>query len=658
MAGNDSDPIDDLVRESPAHGWLRDDDPDECTPGAFYLYDFWNGDQVVAAAQALHGNERVARVEFNFGFDDNDINNLNWGPLLQEIETREKLEDAVIHDERYSALPFPTAVQFFQALRENANLRKLQLCNVIFTSDIADAFVAFVEKSTPLMTNLHLSRCRGSDVAEAEKVANALKRNNRLQLLSLDRCETELLCIIFQSLASQDSLSVLKSLLYHSSIPERVGQMKSRPAPPRIGDLIGELPADYKRIGQSMNQYLESDNATIQRLELKDLVFGNLRLEMEARSILYGLSRNTSVTELGITMYKDRIPYYWQGKQGPQERVEQLADLVRNKQSLQSICFSGMLFGYGIFSDAIVENLNQRNFSLRCLEITGARNVPSSSFRAILSALTKNGTRLERFILRELSFVRGMMSPAFVLMAENPLLLKVKNLTLSFEPGATQEDKTRLLQTLASNFSIQSLHCENTCVVISERRLPGSNHERNWFISETRLPGSNHERNWFSGTQQERLESIVNRNKKLAAWTMNPRLVPRELWSYAMGLALKAGINSLFQSLVELSGFGIGLKPSRVVTEVDVAAAGFEEDCDISETKEAAAGTDPSVFELGARPLNAPPAARRNLESSDPLLSPEAKKAKTQWSFHDHQDHGYKIPKEGCSCIICCFRVL
>jgi len=68
------------------------------------------------------------------------------------------------------------------------------------------------------------------------------------------------------------------------------------------------------------------------------------------------------------------------------------------------------------------------------------------------------------------------------------------------------------------------------------------------------------EENWLNEANQSRLELYLYRNRKLAQWIENPKLVPRDLWQYAIMLALEAGINSLYQSLLALSGHDIGLR--------------------------------------------------------------------------------------------------
>jgi len=60
--------------------------------------------------------------------------------------------------------------------------------------------------------------------------------------------------------------------------------------------------------------------------------------------------------------------------------------------------------------------------------------------------------------------------------------------------------------------------------------------------------------NWLTEQNRSRLEFYLHRNKQLAQWVENPKLVPRALWPDAMEMALKAGKSSLYKSLLALSG--------------------------------------------------------------------------------------------------------
>lgn len=118
--------------------------------------------------------------------------------------------------------------------------------------------------------------------------------------------------------------------------------------------------------------------------------------------------------------------------------------------------------------------------------------------------------------------------------------LKVKELDVQLLEEVNAEDKKRLLEAIKKNYTIQSM--EITLIF-----------DEDWDEGRNGYP-------LFRDARRAQLDFFLNRNCKLAEWTANPKLVPRELLSYAMILALKAGINPLFQGLVALSGQGIGLK--------------------------------------------------------------------------------------------------
>lgn len=117
---------------------------------------------------------------------------------------------------------------------------------------------------------------------------------------------------------------------------------------------------------------------------------------------------------------------------------------------------------------------------------------------------------------------------------------KVKEMTLKILPESSNEVQTRILSALKKNYVLQRVQC------VSIDRF----HE----FSDI------DQANWFSAANQAALESCLERNRKLARWTEDPTLVPRDLWTYAIDLALKAGVPSLYQSLLALANHSIGLR--------------------------------------------------------------------------------------------------
>ena len=62
----------------------------------------------------------------------------------------------------------------------------------------------------------------------------------------------------------------------------------------------------------------------------------------------------------------------------------------------------------------------------------------------------------------------------------------------------------------------------------------------------------------FTDDEENLLQLYFDRNERLAQWVDNPMTVPRLLWPEAIELALEAGEDTLFQSLLALSGHALG----------------------------------------------------------------------------------------------------
>jgi len=221
-----------------------------------------------------------------------------------------------------------------------------------------------------------------------------------------------------------------------------------------------------------------------------------------------------------------------QHRDGPSYRdiVQQLADIVRDKHNLSTLRVLGCdFFEIPQFSDAVVEVLFRRDSPWRRFDFSiEVERISVPVVRSLLTAVSNN-TQLERLHIdwrdTDLDIIHADHSQALV----NALpSFKIPELTLFLFHGFQDEG---ILEALKRNYTAQSVHCKTY----------------------------DGEDDWFNAADQARLDFFVNRNRQLAQWIKNPKLVPRELWSYAIMLALEAGINSLFQSLVALSGQGIGL---------------------------------------------------------------------------------------------------
>jgi len=503
--------LEDLINQ------LRKNDP-KGTGVNIHPGHFRNDNDVVAAAQALHGNEYVKSFSITVMIVYfSDYLQLNWDPLFRELASREQMESASIF---LGAAAFLN--QMFQPLQQNTNFRSLSLHFITFSGDKTAGFVSFLN-DTPSMTELTLSSCNAASDADARNIATALQRNTTIQTLLLHDGDAEFLRPLLQSLASPDSASQLSKLAYHDS------------------DEDGEVDEE---VASSLQHFLESDGATIQSFELS---FVKFNCHSENSKILQGLNRNTTLREL-VFDYCFIGPRYNQidadidegeDERDAQAHAQQLANLVRTKTGLESLRISGVnLLKFPQISGAVGEVLmRRRGPTLLCLDIALHDHyegcLQADGLRSLLLASAK-GKRLERLVLRNISFEALDEEHGQVLEHAIPLL-KVKELFLYFKEESEEDQEERLMDSLKKNFNVQS-------------------------VKLTRLTYMNENNNWLSKANQTQLDFFLNRNCKLAQWIEKPKLVPKELWPEAMKLALEAGAESLYLSLLSLSKLGTNLR--------------------------------------------------------------------------------------------------
>jgi len=495
--------------------------------------DLRNDNQIAAVAHALHGHEYANDLTFFFADRDNydndedqqDLSLLNWGPLLRELETREKLETVTILDSPtrdYLITLFRD--QFWQALQRNTNVKSLELVGIEFSGNNVAAIVSFLDGASAL-TDLLLESCTVDSRDVARNIATALQRNNRIQTLKLGMWDDEeySLCRTFlHSLASSDIASRLKKLTF------------------QLPDVESEQ--ELESIAENLGQYLESTHV-LQCLELEYVRFDQPSV---ASHILRGLSRNQSVTELAFCYcsiaeeeedFDDDDDDEDDDEQDP---VQELATFFQSMTALKSLRITdGDFFNFESVCAAVAEGLVRCNSTLRCLDFEVGRMywpevpIPLPGFQSLLVAASRN------FKLQRLRIGCPPIpdDPHVNAILEAVPSLKATDLALVFRMQPRPDHKEGLLRALENNYIFQSIDCGVF--------LPSSREDL------------------FDEADRAQLEIYLNRNRRLAEWVKNPKLVPQELWSYALDLALKAGINPLFQSLLALSGEGVGLRMHR-----------------------------------------------------------------------------------------------
>jgi len=453
-----------------------------------------NDHQVAQVAEALHENEFVDTIDFDFF--DYDIGGgelpVNWTPLLREIETREKLPNVSVYKHPSMRLLPLFRDQLFQAFQRNRHVHSLKLQFILFSTDNIPGIVSFLGGAQSL-TDLDVCWCSARSPEDARYIAEALQRNNRLQRLSISSPDGWFYGAVFQHLASIHSISKLEKLIYDT--------------------------ANGVSAAEALQQYLERGGATIDSFAMRN---GHLSRQNGYPNIIRGLIQNTSVTEVA---FHDCV-IYAETEETREEYAQLLASLVRGKASLRfSLC---NFFRYQTFSDAVADALVQRGSSLRRFDFdinySTAMSLPV--FQALMPAICRS-TTLEHLHIGNIS------GGYYQALEEHVSLLKVKDFSISFRQEINGEEEDGLVEALSRNYLVLSVKC---------KRFGEENGD------------------WLSAANQNRLEFYLDRNRKLAQWVSNPKLVPCELWSYAITLALKAGMNSLYQSLIAASGEGIGLR--------------------------------------------------------------------------------------------------
>lgn len=403
-----------------------------------------------------------------------------------------------------------------QALQRNSNVQELAFKDIEFSNNILEGIVSFFG-GEPSITDLSLIDC-AADNSAARTIASGLLRNNhRIQSLNLRECEPSILCPIFQSLASSNNASRLKTHIFD----------------PSSEDWSAE---ELQSVSEGLQSYLESADATIQCLELDGFRCGQ---HAGLFPILRGLSRNTSVTDLALR--------HWFDLGATEERKQELTNLFREimaaLKTLRIGCRSNCEFAGESIPTAIAEVLNQRKSNLRCLEF-GSIHVPIPRYQSLLAAASRS-VQLQRLCIG-CEYVR-FGSPHFNRYVDAILAavqsFKGSELALNFSAQHRQDFKERLLEALKRNYSFQS--------IVFKFRTGSDVYGRDLYTER---------RDVFTLASDAQLEFYLNRNRMLAQWTKNPKLVPHELWSYALDLALKAGIKPSFESLLALSGHGVGVR--------------------------------------------------------------------------------------------------
>jgi len=345
--------------------------------------------------------------------------------------------------------------------------------------------------------------------SETKRIASALRRNPNIRHLQVFGCRDPFIISLFDEIASPDTVLSLAKLNFYDRI----------------------FGASYSSdVWEAVQHYLET--ATLECFELTHGLTTSLNVRLP--NITQGLIQNTSVKEVVFRNCTVR-----EQDEGPQEHF---ANLLRKKTNISTLRLSDSTFlNFQHCFNALVELLARKESPLRRLEldvfIFGGVTIALPQFQDLMRIVASS--QLE--ILRLGKFSR--QNPCYLQSLANALpSFKVHVINLTIQAGGwTAADKELLLEGFKNNYSVHSVDCK---------------------------PVSGSRNSWFNDTNQRRLDFFLDRNRKLAQWTENPKLVPPELWVYALDLALKAGVNSLYRSLLALSGHGVGLPQEQQKSKI------------------------------------------------------------------------------------------
>lgn len=249
---------------------------------------------------------------------------------------------------------------------------------------------------------------------------------------------------------------------------------------------------------EAMQQYLQSANATIQSLELRNITFNR---RCGAGKILDGLNRNTSVHELSFSYCLIGDLFGLVSTGDTEEHPRKFATVLQSKPDLKALRFSQHynFFYFPVIFNAVQDLLTRRGSPLKCFDFHVFHDtldfqqacLPLAQFQTVMTAVT-NSTSLERLVIRNMCsrdiFTDLDEEGYFEALEAFIPSIKVTELHLSFAEEAEDPQEERLLEKFKRNYNVQSVALE--CL-------------------ETQEP-------WLNEANRARLESYLDRNRKLA----------------------------------------------------------------------------------------------------------------------------------------------
>lgn len=483
--------------------------------------DFRRNDQVVAFAQAINGNDSITYCDIRIA---GPIASLDWEPLLHELRTRECLQHVRIWDSgNHLQGNISFRNQLFREVQQNAEMQQLDLRKIQFSNDNHLWIVPIFGRS-PSLKCVFLVFCR-TDAHGGEAVARALAENKNIEKAGFQGCNASLLCPLLEKMTFYRGLSSIKHITY--------GPDHSRTLlPPTV-------PAEHASICKSMRQYLESPAASVQVFRLEYIKFQDRHSEND---LAIGLRRNTSVREIIFSnCTKEDV--------GGEILAGSIIKENAHLECLRIFDGNGALLNGKIwdrfrehsFAGAIATNLAlpRRRSSLRCLEIVG--DIEAYSFGELADALRVNYV-LEHLIMFDFNEF------TYWELLNQLRHFHFKELSISL-PSWCHGSYTKIetvADALKSNFNIRTINITPAHLLEEEE----ADEEDEAAVSEEEE----------KKRIKKRIEFFLNRNRELAKWNEKPSFVPPCVCPHVVKMSEKAGWNSLYKTLLSLSGQHNGLR--------------------------------------------------------------------------------------------------
>ena len=368
------------------------------------------------------------------------------------------------------------------------------------------------------ITKFELRMCRmeQNGAAGARILAEALASNTNIEDLSLLNLEDACLLPILQGLVANSTLRKLTYAPYFRREGTR-------------GPLV--------EASLAIQRVLESSTTCIRAFTLtgcQDFYPPPKIPGAELRPITQALIQSPTVTDIRIS--------HCRVFEAEAKRL--VGSIAQTKPNLSSLALHSCEFRSqpGFQDEYLYEPLNRSlvrsDSSLRYLEFVSTflpYELPNERFGALMAAVTKS--KLEHLCVGRLQTRQELQALIDCIPAMKLEKLTIETHLINYWAREVMvEMKPSLMHALQRNYSLR--RAEVTCNYLS-------NFE------------------WFDDDQKTKLIFYSERNQSLGEWVENPSTVGRRVWPEALTHAQLAGPDTLFKSLLALSGSGVGLRQSN-----------------------------------------------------------------------------------------------